>query len=415
MKSQPHPLHALACCAAIAFERLAWYALLAALVSWLPRLGYTVPQAAMTVGYVVMAAYALPLLGAQLADRFLGYRAAALLGTCAFTAGYALLAGERVGLGLALVSAGNGLFKPSLMSLLSGATMAGSPERDRDCGRLYRAINVGSLASGVVGGFLVGGASLRFAALTMLTAASGLLIAANWRVLRAGEWKSEVEALTQTPLAHRSTYRMPWAPVAALLVGATAFWSVYNLSYSALVLWAERFVDREALGWTVPAQWFSSLNPLFVILLGPVASWLDRAPAENGQAQRLGLGWKLIAGMALLCGSFAALALPKSAHPGWLALAYGLLSAAELLVSAAAIAAVTSWAPRGQTARVLSLWFLSIAVGGWVAGKLGGAADLRALFGWCAAAAAGGLLWFAAFRSRFTAQERLVAARAAAQ
>ena len=99
MKEKPHPLHALTCCVAIACERLAWYALLAALVSWLPRLGYTDAQAAMAAGYVVMAAYALPLLGAQLADRVLGYRVAALLGACAFAAGYGLLSVERVGLG----------------------------------------------------------------------------------------------------------------------------------------------------------------------------------------------------------------------------------------------------------------------------------------------------------------------------
>jgi len=53
MKSQPHPLHVALCCLAIATERLAWYATLAALVFLLPKTGMSVAEAVRYSGYLV--------------------------------------------------------------------------------------------------------------------------------------------------------------------------------------------------------------------------------------------------------------------------------------------------------------------------------------------------------------------------
>lgn len=411
LKSAPHPLHVPACCLAIALERLAWYALLAGLVTWLARFGHSDGKASLIVGYVVSAAYAAPLLGAQVADRLAGYRLAAVLGALAFAAGYALMGLSAPVVGLVLVSVGNGLFKPSIMSLLSGASMAGSPERVRDNGRLYAAINVGSLPAGLVGGYLSAGHSLRFLVLAAATASAALVLLASWRVLRGGEWRSEVEALTQAPMAHQPVHRAPWAALGALLAGALAFWSVYNLSYGALVLHAKHAVDRAAFGRVIPPEWFSSLNPAFIIALTPLVAWFDRPNPQNGRA-RSRLGAKLVIGMGLVALSFVVLSLAPSAHPGWLVLAYALLSAGELLVSAAAISAVTSWAPRGQTARFLSLYFLTISAGGWVAGAaVGEVSDLRALFRYSATAAGLGMMWFLLNAARFDRQEATVRLR----
>jgi POT family proton-dependent oligopeptide transporter len=184
MKSQPHPLHVALCCLAIATERLAWYATLAALVFLLPKTGMSVAEAVRYSGYLVSAAYACPLIGAQVADA-VGYRLATLLGALSLTAGYGLLGLFPVP-GLALVAVGNGLFKPSLMAMLTGAFLSGSPERNRACARLYRAINLGSLPSGFLAGFLVAGSIHRLLLLPLLPATAAIVVALGWRQLRGG-------------------------------------------------------------------------------------------------------------------------------------------------------------------------------------------------------------------------------------
>lgn len=404
MKSQPHPLHVALCCLAIAAERLAWYATLAALVFLLPKTGMSVAEAVRYSGYLVSAAYACPLIGAQIADR-IGYRLATLLGALSLTAGYGLLGLFPVP-GLALVAIGNGLFKPSLMAMLTGAFLSGSPDRNRACARLYRAINLGSLPSGFLAGFLVAGSTHRLLLLPLLPATAAIVVALGWRQLRGGEWKSEVEALVQEALPVHAEHKTgSLLALGALLLGAVVFWFGYNQSNNSLALWADKYVDRLLLGFTIPAQWFSSLNPLFIILFTPVADWLDEK-VENGRV-RVPLPEKLVVGMALVIGSFALL-YASGPNPLWLVSSYALLSMGELLVSAAAVAAVTSWAPRGMTARYLSGWFLSISAGGYLSGVFGATTDLRSLFGWTAAACAVGCGWFALNRGRFNRQEILV-------
>lgn len=411
MKSQPHPLHVALCCLAIAAERLAWYATLAALVFLLPKTGMPLAEAVRYSGYLVAAAYACPLIGAQISDR-IGYRLATLLGALSLTTGYGLLGLFPVP-GLALVAVGNGLFKPSLLAMLTGAFLSGSPERNRACARLYRAINLGSLPSGFLAGYLVAGSMHRLLLLPLLPATAALIVALGWRQLRGGEWKSEVEALVQEKLpthAERKTGSL--IALGTLLLGAVVFWFGYNQSNNSLALWADKYVDRLVFGFTIPAPWFASLNPLFIILFTPAAEWLD-GKAGNGRV-RVPLPEKLVAGMVLVISSFALL-YASGPSPLWLVTSYALLSMGELLVSAAATAAITSWAPRGMTARYLSGWFLSISAGGYLSGVFGATTDLRSLFGWTAAACAVGCGWFALNRERFNKQEELVRATSTAQ
>lgn len=416
IKFPPHRLHVPLCCAVIALERLAWYTLLAALVFYLPRAGLTPAQAAAAPGYLVMAAYALPSLGALFADR-VGYRASVLLGLFAFAAGYLDLAIGMPLLGLALVACGNGLFKTALAAMLGGPFLKGSPEHGRAFGKLYRAINVGSLPAGFLGAWLVapGASPLRFLVLSGCAATAALAVALGWRALRGGEWRSEAEAAVQLQLDFKEgSAPAPLAPMALLLLGAVVFWFAYNQSNSALALWAERFVDRRVLGYEVPAPLFASLNPLWVIVLGPLADWIGAPRSEADKRPRLALPERLAFGMALVCASFCLLwSMPVGAGPLRMVYAYGLLSLGELLISAGCMAAVNSWAPRRRSAAYFAGWFLATAAGGGLAGLFGNT-DLRSLFGWTALATAGGLGWFVLHRGRFLRQEAAVRRLAAA-
>ena len=91
--------------------------------------------------------YFTPMIGGILADRYLGYRRAVLLGAFVMTLGHASLAFETETtwyLGLALLIIGNGLFKPNISSIV-GQLYAGQPERkDGAYTIFYMGINAGA-------------------------------------------------------------------------------------------------------------------------------------------------------------------------------------------------------------------------------------------------------------------------------
>ena len=50
---------------------------------------------------------------------------------------------------------------------------------------------------------------------------------------------------------------------------------------SSLNLFAQRYTDRMVLGFEIPAGWFQSLNPMFILILAPffAALWVHLGPA----------------------------------------------------------------------------------------------------------------------------------------
>lgn len=91
--------------------------------------------------------YFTPMIGGILADRFLGYRNAVMLGAFTMTLGHALLAFEMESfwyLGLLMLIVGNGLFKPNISSIV-GQLYAGESERkDGAYTIFYMGINAGA-------------------------------------------------------------------------------------------------------------------------------------------------------------------------------------------------------------------------------------------------------------------------------
>ena len=74
--------------------------------------------------------------------------------------------------------------------------------------------------------------------------------------------------------------------VAVLFVAAAMFFAGLEQAGSSLNLFAERHTDRTVAGWEMPAGWFQMINPLFVVILAPLAAnvWVmlskrDRDPS----------------------------------------------------------------------------------------------------------------------------------------
>jgi dipeptide/tripeptide permease len=137
------------------WERLSFYViggilLLYALDTERGGLGLPSLSANDIVGTYLAFVYATPFLGGLIADRFLGFRRAVLVGGLCMAAGLFSLStrGETFFLtGLVLVCVGNGFFKPNISAMVGNLYERGDPRRDAGFNIFYMGINVGAFAA----------------------------------------------------------------------------------------------------------------------------------------------------------------------------------------------------------------------------------------------------------------------------
>ena len=91
------------------------------------------------------------------------------------------------------------------------------------------------------------------------------------------------------------------AAILVLFVSSALFWAAFEQAGSSLSLFAERGTDCSIFGFSFPASWFQSVQPIFVIALAPVFAWLWLAmgPREPSSPAKFALG--LLSGGSGLC------------------------------------------------------------------------------------------------------------------
>jgi POT family proton-dependent oligopeptide transporter len=167
------------------------------------------------------------------------------------------------------------------------------------------------------------------------------------------------------------------------------FWMAFKQNANTFPLWAKDCTDRTPPEWLAGATWlldkgqfapeyFSSINPLFVILFSPVlvAGWafLRARGWEPSTPAKIGLG------MVLTAGAFSLLAfggLAGGDTPGtrvsmaYLVGAYAILTVGELCLSPMGLSLVSKLAAPKQRSAWMGGWFVATAVGGYLSGIVG--------------------------------------------
>ncbi len=204
----------------------------------------------------------------------------------------------------------------------------------------------------------------------------------------AGEW---------TPLERKRLYA-----ILALFLAATVFWSEFEQAGSTLNLFADRATRTSILGWEFPSGYFQSLQPLFIITLAPVFAWIwmrlgTRQPSSPA---KFGLGLLFVgAGFALLVVAAQLAENGVKVAPYWLVVTYLLHTLGELSLSPVGMSAFTKLAPTRVAGLMMGVFYLAIAGGNFIGGRLSslyGSMPLPQLFGLIAAVGIGvGLVMFA--------------------
>lgn len=286
------------------WERFSYYGMRALLVLFLISeagkggWGWTNPEALKLYAWYTGLVYLTPILGGYIADRFTGYRKAVIIGALIMTLGHASMALEGVSsnffyLGLVLIIAGNGLFKPNISALVGKLYPGISNKKDSAYQIFYMGINsgafLGMLMCGYIGekvgwhwGFGLAGIFMFFGMLQFFFAER------IFGILGKKEIKEKVdipakEAATTTPKIVE-TQRL-WV-IAIFSIFTIFFWMVFEQAGGSMTIFAKDYTLRNLTGnAALTFKWVDAILTIFpmiavtVVLLGLATKIFKKHPA----------------------------------------------------------------------------------------------------------------------------------------
>ena len=164
-----------------------------------------------------------------------------------------------------------------------------------------------------------------------------------------------------------------------LIIFSVVFWALFEQAYTSMNLYADRVLDRELFGWTIPGPWFLSLNALFIIIFAPIVAnlWVKLGKYNPNTTVKfafaiilVGLGFGMLVIGANVTADGAKIAMI------WLVLAYFLHTMGELCLSPVGLSSVTKLAPQKIVGFMMGVWFLATASSEFIAAVLANLAKI---------------------------------------
>ncbi len=383
--------------------------------------------------------------GGWIADRLLGAQRAVWIGGLVIAAGHFTLAIPSTSaffVGLVLVVVGTGLLKPNVSAIVGQLYPEGGARRDAGFTIFYMGINMGAFLGPLICSYLgekvnwhagfgaagvgmllgviqykrsagrlgdaglhsaappseaggvdrawypvIGGCVIVLAAVVMgltgILEFNALVLAQNTTYVIEGlafAFFVYIFSLGKlTPMERKHTL-----VIVALFITSAVFWSGFEQAGSSLNLFADRHTDRMVFGFEIPAGWFQSLNPFYIVVLAPIfaAVWvkLARRQLDPSMPGKFALGL-LILGLGFLVMVVAAkiVVAGNQAAPYWLILTYLLHTMGELCLSPVGLSSVTKLAPKRFVGQMMGIWFLATSLGNLLAGLMAGRFNPEAL------------------------------------
>ena len=424
------------------WERFSYYGMRALLIFYLVQHWmFSDSQASVIYGAYTALVYITPVIGGYLADRYLGQRKAVLYGAVLLTFGHFLMAFEGNGgqgdpalnifwLALSFIIVGSGFLKANISVIVGQLYTRTDPRRDPAYTIFYMGINLGAAAGALGAGYLgqTYGWAYGFGAagIGMLLGLIVFVVGRPWLEGRgespdsarlanriAGvpfEWWLYLLGFVAVGLAwvmvqnqavvgivlgaagailvayvlYTAVARLPREDrdrifaAMFLILGSILFWALFEQAGSSLNLFTDRSVDRNFLGWDVPAAMFQSINAIYIVLLAPLFAmlWLALArrglepstPAKFGLAMlQLGLGFLVLVWGATRAGDDLTPVI-------FIFLIYLFHTTGELCLSPVGLSAMNRLAPAHMASLIMGTWFFASATGNFAAGLIAAAA-----------------------------------------
>jgi POT family proton-dependent oligopeptide transporter len=388
------------------WERFSFYGMRALLILYMVApvsaggLGFSAAKGGLIYSLYTFSVYALGLPGGWVADRFLGYRKAVLIGGVLLAMGHFSLAFSGLSYfygGLVLIAIGTGLLKTNATSIV-GLLYDKNDTARRDSGYTiyYLGINLGAMIAPLVTGFLAQSDTFK-----EFLGGQGIRPEAGWHFAFGAAGVSMVLGLAQYLIMQKSLGQVGVAPrggeakdrharpqpltrsdwhriivICVLIFFATIFWATFEQAGTTLNLFADRLTANTLFGVDFPSAYFQSVNSAFILLLGGgiAALWVRLGRHNPSSPVKFALGLFLVgAGMALLIPAAQhAEATGGRVSPMWLIGTYFIHTVGELCLSPIGQSLTSRIAPARVQGLMMGAWFMSLAFGNLVAGNVGG-------------------------------------------
>ncbi|MFF5996210.1 peptide MFS transporter [Lysinibacillus sp. KU-BSD001] len=363
------------------------------------------------------------IIGGWIADRILGTQKAVFYGGVMIMLGHIALSlpGGVMALyaSMALIIIGTGLLKPNVSAVVGDLYSDNDPRRDSGFSIFYMGINMGAFVSpllvgwtqeawGFHAGFAVAAVGMfiglvvfavtkknlglagsqptnpllpeeKKKTIFIFTAASIAIAVAGVVTYTTGHLTIENFSLLITTLgiliptvfiaymyrspktnADEKSRLLAYIP---LFICAVMFWAIAEQSATVLATFVDTRTNLTVGNFDIPASWFQSFNPLFIITLAPLFAILWTKLGDRGPSTPKKFAFSLFFAGA----SFFVMVLPASADmntlvsPFWVAFSIFLVVLGELLLSPVGLSATTKLAPAAFAGQTMALWFLASA------------------------------------------------------
>lgn len=420
------------------WERFSYYAMRSILILYMVYLlGMDKGGASNVYGTFTSLVYLSTLLGGFLADRYLGQKWATIWGGLLIAAGMFVMSVPTVAflyIAMGLIILGNGFFKPNVVAIVGQLYDKNDARRDGGFTIFYMSVNIGAFFGPLLVGhfaasgnykaaFWIAGIGMIIGLLTFILGYKKFLPgkgaapkekpvfykdAALWAIVLAipmivlymkghhtasyisfavlglayylyNKKAKRVKTENTAPLTKQEKQQI--AVIGILAFFSIFFWAAFEQAGAALNLFAYEYTDRVISifghSWEIPANWFQSLNPLYVVIFAPLFSklWIDLAKKgrePSTPAKFVVSLWLMSLGFAvMLLGAFMLISNAKISL-FYLAFTYLFHTFAELCISPVGKSMVTKLAPARFVSLLIGVWYLSNAVANKLAGVYSG-------------------------------------------
>ena len=421
------------------WERFSYYGMRAILLYFITDtvarggLGLSANSGQVILASYSAAVYLLAIPGGIFADRIIGPWLSTLYGGLVIMAGHICLSIPAPALawtGIVLVAVGTGFIKPNLSTIVGGLYDDDDPRRDAGFQLFYMSVNLGSLASPLVTGWLrehygyhagffsaavgMGVALIAFiygrhklsafaftvpnpirpqerrsfvlASLLTVVAAAALVsvlnvltgslldaISATMLIIPAGAALGYFVLMFRSPkvTARERTHLRAYIP---LWIGAVLFFMISEQAAGKMATFAKDNTDGTIpwLGWAITPETYQSINPATIVILAPFIGWLftRRAGRFPSTIMKFAISVLIIGGSAFILGyGFQIWPGGAKLSPWWfLAVVFIIQTVAELFLSPVGLSTTSALAPKNFASQTMSLWLLTTATGQGLAG-----------------------------------------------
>lgn len=374
-------------------ERCSYYGMRAILGMYMNvALGLGEAKATAYMSLFIAGCYFFPLFGGFIADKYLGKFWTIVGFSIPYILGHVILGIEAMWalvFALFLLALGSGMTKPNISTLMGMTYDQQRPGQDRLRSNafaiFYMSINIGAAISSFAMPEIRDqhGYAIAFAF-------PAVLMAIAFVVFAAGKKHYAVEVINRTPKTPEQR-KMEWTVLKRLLglfLLVACFWAIFDQSASTWIFFGNIYMDQDVFGISINAEQMQTWNPVFIIILLPIVTWIWNILAKKGinirATDKMVVGFLLTAatmGVMAYAGHLAGpaetrevvkdgetvkerIALPEDRKVSleWQAVAYIVLTIAEILISVTGLELAFASAPQSMKSFITAIWLLTVFV-----------------------------------------------------